>query len=183
MILRSKTKYKWRFKEFGSGSILMQPRLLVTTKNISIQKNVKIEKDAVLYSVQEYCGKHYNGQIYIGNGCYINHSLNVTCANSITIEDEVLIAYNVTIIDNNHGVIPKLGNYIMQQITIRPSIIIGARSWIGANCVIMASIGKGAVIAANTVVTKAIPDYCMVAGNPGRIVKKFNFDIDKWEKV
>lgn len=56
---------------------------------------------------------------------------------------------------------------------------IGSDVWIGMNALILSgvSIGHGAVIAANTVVTKDVPPYAIVAGNPGRI-KKYRFSQD-----
>ena len=56
---------------------------------------------------------------------------------------------------------------------------IGNDVWIGMNVLILSgvSIGHGAVIGANTVVTKDVPPYAIVAGNPGRI-KKYRFSQD-----
>jgi acetyltransferase-like isoleucine patch superfamily enzyme len=53
-------------------------------------------------------------------------------------------------------------------------VVIKNDVWIGANAVIMSgvTIGNGAVVAANSVVTKDVPDYCIVAGNPAKVVKK-----------
>lgn len=53
-------------------------------------------------------------------------------------------------------------------------VIIKNDVWLGANSTIMSgvTIGNGAVVAAHSVVTKDVPDYCIVAGNPARIIKK-----------
>ena len=61
---------------------------------------------------------------------------------------------------------------------------IGDGSWIGIHCVLIGDIkiGKNCVIGANSVVTKDIPDYCVVCGNPAQIIKKYNFDTGKWER-
>jgi len=61
---------------------------------------------------------------------------------------------------------------------------IGSDVWIGMNVTILSgvSIGHGAVIAANTVVTKDVPPYAIVAGNPGRI-KKYRFSQDLIENL
>ncbi|RYE37044.1 MAG: acyltransferase, partial [Sphingobacteriaceae bacterium] len=57
--------------------------------------------------------------------------------------------------------------------------------WIGANVVITAgtTIGKHCVIAAGAVVTKNVPDFCIAAGNPARIIKKYNAEQKAWLKV
>lgn len=44
-------------------------------------------------------------------------------------------------------------------------------------------IGKGCVIGANAVVTKDIPDYCVVVGNPGKVIKKYDFTLEKWLSI
>jgi acetyltransferase-like isoleucine patch superfamily enzyme len=56
--------------------------------------------------------------------------------------------------------------------------------WIGGNVVILAgiSIGKHAVIGAGSVVTKDVPPYSVVVGNPAKIVKKYDFNLNAWIK-
>ena len=44
-------------------------------------------------------------------------------------------------------------------------------------------IGKGCVVGANSVVTKSIPDYCVVAGAPAKIIKGYNVDSKEWESI
>ena len=56
---------------------------------------------------------------------------------------------------------------------------------IGANSVILegVKVGKGAVVAAGSVVTKDIPEYCIAVGNPAKVVKKFDIKEKKWKQV
>ncbi|MBA2585639.1 MAG: maltose acetyltransferase, partial [Chthoniobacterales bacterium] len=53
--------------------------------------------------------------------------------------------------------------------------IIGDNVWIGMNAVILkgVAIGENSVVAAGAVVTKSVPENCVVAGNPAKIVKRF----------
>ena len=64
-------------------------------------------------------------------------------------------------------------------------MIIGEGSWIGTHCVIIGDvhIGKHYVIAANSVVTKDVPDYCVVEGAPAKIIKKYDFETKKWIRI
>ena len=64
-------------------------------------------------------------------------------------------------------------------------IIIDEDTWIGTKSTIVGSVhvGKHCIIGANSVVTKDIPDYCVVAGIPARIIKRYNFTTQQWEKV
>lgn len=62
----------------------------------------------------------------------------------------------------------------------RPNLIIGNDVWIGANAIILKKkkkIGNGAVIGAGSIVTKDIPAYTIIAGNPAKEVRKrFNIN-------
>ncbi|RQM78988.1 acyltransferase, partial [Aeromonas dhakensis] len=69
-------------------------------------------------------------------------------------------------------------------ILCKGSVTINEGAWLGENvCVIGASVGKNSVVAANSVVTKDVPDYTVVAGAPAKVIKKFNFDSQSWESV
>lgn len=62
---------------------------------------------------------------------------------------------------------------------------IGDGSWVGCHCAIVGCvhIGKHCVIGANSVVTRDVPDYCVVTGAPAKVVKRFDFDNNTWVKV
>ena len=61
---------------------------------------------------------------------------------------------------------------------------IGSGSWIGENaCILGVIIGKQCVIGANSVVTKDIPDYSVAVGIPAKVIKKYNFETQQWERV
>jgi len=64
-------------------------------------------------------------------------------------------------------------------------IIIRDHVWIGAYSVILPGvvIGEHAVIAAGSVVTKNIPDYCLAAGSPARIIKQYDHEKKMWVRV
>ena len=66
-----------------------------------------------------------------------------------------------------------------------PVIKIGKGSWIGTHVAIIGDVhvGKHCVIGANSVVTKDVPDYSVAIGIPAKVIKKYNFEIKKWEKV
>ena len=74
---------------------------------------------------------------------------------------------------------------ISQQKCSTAEIVIEDEVWIGANVVVTAGtrIGKHSVVAAGSVVTKDVPPYCVVAGNPARILKKYNEESKEWVRV
>ena len=117
----------------------------------------------------------YSGaRIYINKGAtlrlgggYINHGLNLSCFESITIGKGVFISENVTFRDSdNHMIIPS-------QRPITQPIVIGDHVWIGMNVTILkgVNIGNGAIIAAGAVVTKDIPENTLAGGVPARVIK------------
>ena len=61
-----------------------------------------------------------------------------------------------------------------QGLSAPKPIIIGDDVWIGTCSIVLpgVKIGKGSVVGAGSVVTKDVPDYCVVAGNPARIIKQ-----------
>ena len=64
------------------------------------------------------------------------------------------------------------------------TITIGDGTWIGRNSIVIGcSIGKHCVIGANSVVKHDIPDYCVAAGIPARIIKRYDFETQAWRKT
>ncbi|MBI3550077.1 MAG: acyltransferase [Elusimicrobia bacterium] len=104
-----------------------------------------------------------NGRIVIGEFTYVSASC-IVCDTTIEIGDNVLIAWNAVLIDNygTHG-----------DRRAAP-IKIATGAWIGFEACILpgVTVGEGAVVSARSVVTKDVPPYSVVFGNPARIVKK-----------
>lgn len=72
-----------------------------------------------------------------------------------------------------------------QPLISKGPIIIDDDCWLGFGSEILSGvhIGKHSIVAARAVVTKDVPPYTIVAGNPAKIVKQYNFDTKRWEKV
>ena len=119
------------------------------------------------------------------DGVEINVDSRITSSNKVIIGNNVLFGPNVYVTDSTHNYENINIPIKAQGIVGKGTVTIGDDSWLGKNSVIIGNvkIGKHCVIGASTVVTKDIPDYCVVVGNPGRIVKKYNIENKKWEKV
>ncbi|MDW8799692.1 glycosyltransferase [Clostridium sp. A1-XYC3] len=173
-----------KFYKFGRNSRIQGEAEIFTAEGISIGNNVSIQKDVRLMLPYN----NFNGEprIIIEDGCDIGKRLTVSATNKIVIEKNVIIAANVHITDHNHEY-KEVGIPIMYQgvTSFTNEVIIGQGSWIANNCVIVGNvhIGRGCTIAANSVVTKDIPDYCVVAGSPARVKKCFDRVSGKWIKV
>jgi acetyltransferase-like isoleucine patch superfamily enzyme len=128
------------------------------------------------------CINNAMGPVIIGNQTRIG--LSNTIIGPVTIGNNVNIAQHVVMSGLNHGyddvsIAPRSQKCSTAHIHIEDDC------WIGANVVITAgvSIGKHCVIAAGSVVTKSIPEFSIVAGNPAKIIKQYNFNKAQWEKV
>jgi len=126
------------------------------------------EKVAIGPGVRVIVGE--NGIVKIGANTFITSNTNIFCKENISIGRNCAISWNVQIMDSDiHKVIIK-GEIHKET---KP-IIIGNEVWVGSGVNILkgVKIGDGCIIASRSVVTKDIPDKCMVAGNPARIIKE-----------
>lgn len=149
-------------------------------KYISIGKNSIVQRHGWLLAMKN---DEYDPILIIEDGCAIGDFSHITCVRKVVIKNDVLIANNVYISDNQHGFSDINTPIRYQPVEFREEIELGSGCWIGENVCVMASVGKNSVVAANSVVTKAIPNYCIAAGIPARVIKKYNASTQIWEKV
>lgn len=131
----------------------------------------------------------HGGQINIGTWCYVGEGSRIWSSASIDIGDRVLISHNVNIFDNiTHPLSararheqfvsiatkghPKNLNLGEKPVIIKPDALIAA----GATILRGVTVGQGAIVGAGSVVTKDVPAFCIVAGNPARIIRELNKD-------
>lgn len=110
--------------------------------------------------------------VTIGDNIIVNRNVLITARSSITIGNNVLIGSNVVLNDSNHQFIDKDTPINKQGHTAAP-IVIEDDVWLASNAIILKGvhIGKGAVVAAGSVVTKDVEPYTVVAGIPARKIK------------
>jgi acetyltransferase-like isoleucine patch superfamily enzyme len=111
----------------------------------------------------------------IGDRSFIGHNVSITCNEEVTIEEDVLIASNCRISDyDGHPRDRKrrAANFDPEPEDIRP-VRICSGAWVGFGSTIMkgVTIGEGAIVGANSVVTRDVPPFCVVAGSPAKVVK------------
>lgn len=170
--------WKYRFKKFGRKSSIAKPEMILNPEYISIGNNSEFAKGCVLE-----CNKAYNkldyGKITIGDKCIFGAHMHITAANGVFVGNNLLTGRYVLISDNSHGLLTP------DELDIHPAdrllsskgtIYIGDNVWIGDKASILSgvTIGDGAIIAANAVVTHDVPPYSLVAGVPARVVKILN---------
>lgn len=111
-----------------------------------------------------------DGKLTIGENVFFNHNCSITCAEKITIGNHCMFANNLVIIDHDHE---KWQEGVVTGALISKPVTIEDRVWCGANVTITKGvhIGKGAIVAANAVVTKDVPARSLVAGVPAKIIR------------
>ena len=112
-----------------------------------------------------------NGTLIVRNGTIINAPACIFVRRKVEIGEHCIIARNVTIMDSDwHGL--AVGDEKPKE-TIK-EVIIKDHCWIGANAAILkgVTVGEGAMVGANSVVTKDVEPRTMVAGNPARVIKR-----------
>ncbi|MDI7260781.1 MAG: acyltransferase [Thermodesulfobacteriota bacterium] len=140
---------------------------------IHIGDHVSIEKGVVISTSER-------GKIIIGNNVYIGEYTVVTSNGEIEIGDNVLISPHNDIVDFNH-IYQDADKPINQQGFVAKKIKIEEDVWIGSGSKILmgVTIGRGAVVGAGSVVTKAVPSYHVVIGNPAKTIKERGKNIGK----
>jgi acetyltransferase-like isoleucine patch superfamily enzyme len=150
---------------------------------ISLGNSVSLKKDAWLNVADVNASSE--PAIVIEDNCTIGIQTIISARNLIHIERDVLIAQWVLIVDHNHAYEDITVPIISQGITEGGRIRIGQGSWIARGAVILCpkgelTIGRNCVVAANSVVTRSIPDYSLVAGLPARIIRQYDPGTKTW---
>jgi acetyltransferase-like isoleucine patch superfamily enzyme len=138
------------------------------------------------------CVMPRGGSINIGEKCFIGEGSNIWSAKSIVIGRYVLISHNVNVHDSaSHSlhweqrrleideILPQLSVSFREfDIRARP-IVIEDDAWLGFNVTVLGgvSIGRGAIVASGSLVTKDIPAFCLVAGSPAKVVRELSTEM------
>lgn len=112
-----------------------------------------------------------NGRnIHVGKEFLANYNVTILDIAPVYIGDHVMIGSNTLITTVNHPLSPKKRR---QHIGQASPVTIGNDVWIGGNCTVLpgVTIGNNVVVAAGAVVTKDVPDNCVVGGVPAWVMK------------
>jgi acetyltransferase-like isoleucine patch superfamily enzyme len=127
-------------------------------------------------------------QIVLGNGCKIGRRSSIAAKNSVILGDDVLLSPDVLIRDHNHQFSDATKPILKQGLTEGGRVIIEKNCWLGCSVVVLCdkgelTIGQNSIIGANSVVTRSVPPYCIVAGNPARLVKTYDHKTGTWVRA
>ena len=117
----------------------------------------------------------YGTNIEVGKNFFANYNCTIIDVAKVRIGDNCQFAPNVSIYTAGHPIQPVSRNSLYEY---GKEVIIGDNVWIGGNTVICPGVhvGSNTVIGAGSVVTRDIPDWCVAAGNPCRVIRKITDD-------
>jgi acetyltransferase-like isoleucine patch superfamily enzyme len=150
---------------------------------IAVGSGVKLDRDVWLNIPFIPAGDE--PVILLEDGCRIGRRCMISAQNRIQIGKNTIFAPSALVMDHNHAFEDVNVPIIDQGTTKGGTIRIEEGCWIGFGAAIVCSqgelvVGKNSVIGANAVVTRSIPPYSVVTGNPGRVVKQFDPAKGQW---
>lgn len=174
-----------QFAKLESG---LDPKVDFTNPEfISIGKGTSIRPYSWIFAIKgDKSGNKFSPLLSIGNHCSIGRFCHITCSQEVVIEDSVFLTEGVLITDSIHGYKEVNTPVIDQPLISKGPLRIGAGTWIGngARIVGKVQIGKNCVIAANTLLSNTvIPDFSVVSGVPGKIVKSYDQIRKEWVNI
>ena len=178
-----KTRPNWWIRLFdflylkrGKGSVIYRSvrRDLPPFNPFSLGRHSVVEDFA--------CLNNAVGDLIIGD--YTRIGMGDTIIGPVQIGNHVNLAQNVTVTGLNHN-FELVDKRIDEQGINKKLIVIEDNVWVGANAVILpgVTLGYHSIVAAGSVVTRSIPPYCVCAGIPARVIKRYNFEMNEWERI
>ena len=158
------------FASFGSRSILELPIRLAGESRISIGSDVFVGAGSWLQTLE---GPGHSGVLEVGDGTSIAGTCVLSAACSVRLGRKVLLARNVYISDHIHAYDDPRRAVLDQGVAQLEAVEIQDGAWLGQNVVVCpgVTIGRGAVVGANSVVLNDIPDHAVAVGAPA-VVKR-----------
>src|SRR5690606_3331276 len=114
-------------------------------------------------TILSQAGARIDANVYVGPDCHLG---------LVLLQRDVLIASGVQIPSgpDTHGT-ERVDIPIREQPARLRMVTIGEGSWVGSGAIVLADVGRHAVVAAGSVVTKPVPDYAIAAGVPARVIR------------
>jgi len=176
--------YKQLFGNIGEHSIVFKPLRLINPHNIYIGDGVRIYKNSRIETIETWGDTKYKPRVVIGNHTTFEQRLHLICASRVEIGADVVISADVMITDLNHEYREVNRNLMHQPIEVKETVI-GNYCFIGMGTRVLAGtrLGNNCIVGSNSVVIGEFPEYSVIAGNPAKIIKRYDFEICKWRRT
>lgn len=165
------------FHDIGARSLLSLPVRLGGSRWIQIGREVFVGPNCWFEAVGPDSSRR-TPVIVIDDETSIAGSCTITATKNVVIERKVLMARNVYISDHTHAHVSRDIAIKDQGVTKVSPVRVREGAWLGQNVIVCpgVTIGRNAVVGGNSVVRDDIPDFCVAAGSPARIIRKIDED-------
>lgn len=170
-ILSYTVAMRGRFAFWGRKSRLEPFAKLISPNLVSVGNQVQLCEHAWINAYDDRGdGKK---TLTIGDGTYVGRFAHINAWRSVTIEKNVLIADRVFISDCEHNHSSLEIPILHQGASFKGPVLLKEGCWLGIGVVILpgVTVGRNAIVAANAVVTRDVPDRTVVAGAPAKVIK------------
>lgn len=171
------------FGQLAEGAVIFPPFRCEHPEHMFFGQ-VVISANGWMGAVTEYAGTSYSPRLEVANGTSFGRGIHLFCCARMVIGQNVMIADNVYISDNLHGFENINLPPAQQPLYVPGPVSIGDATWIGERACILpnVTIGCHCVIGAGSVVTKSVPDFCVAAGVPARVIRRYDMERKCWVK-
>jgi acetyltransferase-like isoleucine patch superfamily enzyme len=166
---------------YGPRSYIQRPVHLEGAGCITLGARVLVKPHGYLAAIERWGEQRMTPRIEIGDDAYIGGYVYMVAMEEISIGAGCVLAEQVFITDLEHGMDPRAGLIMQQPLKSKGAVRIGTGCFLGYRAVVLPGVmlGPHCVVGAQSVVTESVEEGSMVAGNPARVVKRW--DGERWK--
>lgn len=169
---------------FGAGGLHAYIASSVAARRwrqVEVGRNAQVHRGTILHTNDSDVGP----KILIGDRAFIGQNCFFSAGELIDIQRDCLIGASCNFLGAGHSYSDPGIPYARAKIVSYGRITLGANTWVGTGSTIVGgiSVGFGTVIAAGTLLRISVPPLCIIAGNPGRILKTFDWRTSVWRPL
>ena len=168
--------------KFGKGSYIREHAQIGGGRHIKLGNHTRISQYARLQCFTKISNEELSPSLVVGDNVFIGRNVTISCCKKVVIGSDTMITGYVFIGDSNHGMNASSELRYEQQHMILKETHIGRNNFIGEKAIILPGVttGDNCIIGAGSVVTKSFESNVMIAGNPARIIKRFDTSKNEW---
>ena len=180
--LAKRLLFRPRGLRMGEGSVFRRPWNIKNPARIVTGLRARIGRHVVFNALNNYEGVPQDGRIVLGDDVYIGGYTQIHAMHLVDIGNGSVLSEHVYISDIAHGLDPRAGLIMKQQLESKGPVHIGRDVFIGYGCSILpgVSLGDHCIVGTRSIVTRSFPAYSMIGGAPARLLKVFDHNRGTW---